>query len=409
MRNVSKKSYLIVFIVSMFFLPSCSSIESYHALSIDDEIQSDESAISYSLPKNTVTAVLTQTDGKYELTLSKNTTADDDLQFHAKYDRNIFYHDKIALQTTSDGFLETISNQTIDKTPDITEKISKIFLTTLGKSPFSGSLRTLPSTGLENSNTIFTYEFDPFIANDLTTINKFLQRKPGYCIAIFDNNRNPLPGSCLPQNGRIHLVVGSENSNTKYTKVGKKPFSGVFHRRKRQYYVVVFKRKLSRWEILLGVRESFFNASPVEKVALGRGAFIDQKQTLTFSDGVLTKYDIDKPSEMLGFVGTLSIIVNAAIQIPGLQTQALTNENTNFENRLNAREKRLDLKEKELALKEREQNFRSLNRQQILDIPKSSELRNETILELKKIHDRNCEDAGGNKQFCEDEWKKRIN
>lgn len=74
------------------------------------------------------------------------------------------------------------------------------------------------------------------------------------------------------------------------------------------------------------------NRSPVTVMHLTRAAFIEQDMQLSFTNGVLTKVSVDKPSQLKSFFDSLLDPVRAVASIPGELFKVRIEKNTNAVN-----------------------------------------------------------------------------
>jgi hypothetical protein len=183
-------------------------------------------------------------------------------------------------------------------------------------------------------------QLDPFDADDFTGQNAILHAH-GFCFAVFDRKDRPLPGSCT---GKGTLGGGDGNRDADVT--AKYSGSGFFYRRPVEHRVVIFRKSGRVWRPIWAGWQKFEQQGDLHEVRIDRGNFITLQADLDFDEGNLTKFTLNKPSELLGFMAIPATIVNTIIQIPGAQA------NAQKANELKSRE--LAAQERELQLRERE-------------------------------------------------------
>ncbi len=299
---------------------------------------------SYYLPKTILTATVTSGGNHRNITVGWEKVVDRDYFFKVNYERSAIHEDDLHVETTEKGFLGEVKAFSTDKTADIVEAGAKILMSSIGGTPFAGTVRSLPAGAMAETQLIVV-QFDPFDSRDFKLQNRMLSGF-GYCFAVYDRQDQPLPGSCNAAG------VPAANDSWREPVAQAKPFRGVgfFYRRASEYRVVIHRRGGKGWVPMWSGWHQFEQLGPMNELRIDRGAFIKHEATLNFTEGALTKYTMKKPSEVLGFMAIPSVIVNTVVQIPGLQVSAAENANSLRERELNAREKELQLRQRQLQL-----------------------------------------------------------
>ena len=344
-RGAFMRSFRVVSLLVAAAVAGCSPFSSDHEGLDPSMLGSDKHFQSYYVPKTLLTATITSTGKENTITLGWERIADRDYLFKVNYQRSIVHDDDLMIETEGKGFLSKGTANSKDRAADIVESAVKILMTNIGGTPFTGKLRSLPTAGLDEKH-VLTVQLDPFDPGDLDGNNRLL-REHGYCIAMRDRLDAMLPGSCGPGGGKGDgLAPAAGHRLVSWPQSGQ----GFFYRRPIEHKIVVYKRTGGRWSPIWAGSHRFEQQAELLEIKVDRGAFIEQKASLTFSEGVLANYTMNKPSELLGFMQIPTVIVNAVVQIPLLQVSAMESANTLKERELAAREQELKLRERELQM-----------------------------------------------------------
>lgn len=329
-------------------LAACSPFKSEHELLLPVDDRSKQHFQSYYIPKTLLTAKIFIVDGKQkDIELGWERIADRSYLFQVNYDRSVVHDDDLYVETNDKGFLTSVQANSVDKTADIVQAATNILLTTVGQ--FGGGasgVRSLPQGALGVTH-LLTVQLDPFDENDLGTSNRMLSAH-GYCISMFDRDDQPLPGSCEVWRQRHHSRI----ETVAYAHRGGKPEvgQGFFYRRPVEHKLIVHRRKGNHWVPIWSGMHRFEQQAEILEIKVDRGAFINLQATLTFDDGVLKKYTLNKPSELLGFMTIPTTVVNAIVQIPGLTVSAYEQKLTLRDRTAAARERELNIRQRELGI-----------------------------------------------------------
>lgn len=329
-------------VVAAFSAVACSPFKSEHELLLPVAERSNQHFQSYYIPKTLLTATITVTNGVKDIELGWERIADRSYLFQVNYDRSVVHDDDLYVETNSKGFLTSVQANSVDQTAEIVKAATNILLTTIGQTPRAG-VRSLPGGALGSAH-LLTVQLDPFDETDLGTRNRMLSAH-GYCISMFDRDDEPLPGSCQVWRQRNHARI----ETVAYVHRGGTPQVGYgfFYRRPVEHKIVVHRRKGHHWVPIWAGMHRFEQQAELLEIKVDRGAFISLQAKLEFDEGVLKKYTLNKPSELLGFMQIPTNVVNAVVQIPGLTVSS-------YEQKLNLRERTANAREKELKLRERE-------------------------------------------------------
>lgn len=393
-------------------LAACSPFASDHQSLGAEELASDSHFQSYYLPKTILTATVTTAGEGRDLTLGWESVVDRDYLFKVQYRQSIMHDDDLHIETTKKGFLASVQANSTDQTAAIVEAAVNIMMTSIGGKPFGGN-RTLPTDGLGTTH-LMTSQFDPFDPHDFGEKNRRLGNY-GYCLAVYDRINRVLPGSCMARTDESAI-----RHDPSFERIVSWPRSGqgFFYRRPIEHRVVVYQKKGHRWTPIWDGWHQFEQQAEILEIRVDRGSFIALQATLDFDEGVLKKYTMNKPSEMLGFMKIPTVIVNAVVQIPGLQIAAQ-------EDALNLRERALNSQEKALALQERQLSLRSAgvgpDGREVYEVPSGAtrtasvdaSVRN--LTEEKSSFLARCRDQLGDSgealspAECEDAWRRSRN
>ena len=320
-------------LVAVMLAAACAPFASVH----EDMLGADSRAThvqSYVLPRTLIDATV---DGQGRLGLKALKVGDHRHRYQIAYERSVTHHDDLNIQVSESGFLDIITANTNDKSAEIVKKISEIIVDA-AKGP---TLKALKDQSAVNA---LQAQLDPFEAEDFLYKNRMLYSE-GYCIAVFDRNSQLLPGSCKRfANGHRIRFAALQDTDYEPAVLGERE-AGFYYRRPVDHSVVVFRKDPSgRWTSLWAGIQQFEQQSELFEIEINRGAFINQQATLDFEAGIPTRFELNKPSELNGFMAIPATIVSTVIQLPGAQLTGNLN--------------RLELRNQELALQRKELEHR---------------------------------------------------
>lgn len=301
---------------------------------------------SYYVPKTLLSVEIKRAGNERTIQLAKESVPERAAHFKVHYNHSSMHSDDLVIETTPKGYLKQVKAHSRDETAAIVESLAKIIMTNIGGVPRTG-IRGFGPGGMR-PETVLTVQLDPFDPEDFEYKNKLMHRH-GYCLAVFDRNDELVPGSCYYQ-------VAKERGAPKWGQPIQialpREASGFFYRKPIHHKLIVFQRLQRRWRPIWAGWEAFENQAELLRIKVDRGAFITSEAQLDFDKGVLVKYSMKKPSEVLGFMSIPSIVVSTIVQIPGLQVGQLERQNDLREREIAAREKANQLRERELQLRQ---------------------------------------------------------
>jgi hypothetical protein len=285
------------------FLNGCSQrvIES----SAKDQPEPD--AVGYYLPKGLIHLVInpkagTQNPPDYEITFSVISVPDTEYLYTLTYLPKPTADDNINIQLGPNGLLKTITTTTIDKMPEIIQKIAALVPTVLKQSiPAAQASKLQLVKTIKNIDVIF----DPDNQDDLKTLGN-LKDAVGLVVDV-----KPL----------------SKDQKTYVQSVDSTSPHSVYYRLFVPYQVTVqFDSVTKEANPPSSTGVGYYNVSqilyvpnhhsPILSCDIKRTAFVTKTTTLTFTDGVLTGSAITKPSEVLGFMSIPLNVATAIVAVP---------------------------------------------------------------------------------------------
>ncbi|WP_421981438.1 hypothetical protein [Roseibium sp.] len=263
--------------------------------------------VAYHLPKSIVSLnVALDKDGK--VTIGKATekrVADPNAHYRLNLKQLPTANDQFTLAVGADGLLNSAKITNEDKTADIISSAASLF------SEAAKSFLTNRQDGARPSPT-FSVDlvFDPddprqvaYSADQLSAAsagNFYLALKTIEGDFLYRQNR-PIPGRRLSKTGENVSVA--------------RRCEGSFCFRTMRPIIVEIKTKgrtlVSRQTV------DVVNTKQVSSFDVRRAACVKKVTDLTFEDGVLTKADITKPSEILGCISIPATILKAIVGFPG--------------------------------------------------------------------------------------------
>ncbi len=256
------------------------------------------------------------------------------------------HEDKLILATTESGLLKTISGEKGDKTGQIIQDTAKLakeivkvftmFTMAVGKEMPEPVERTLPPCPefpnildqYENIRiTPFSIEFviDPTNSSEMTELNRQLCRlATKFIVLVNDDN-----------------FTGRTDQLSNFFPGDSKRIGGLLYRRSIPYTLEIRERQLSKlvkgeWHDVedenirlsqrlisspkKSVQVMLPNKSPIAMVSMETGWFITTKYDVGFQDGMLTKLDVQRPSELYSLI---QIPINIAKDIASIPSEIL--------------------------------------------------------------------------------------
>lgn len=254
------------------------------------------------------------------------------------------------------GLLQRIYSNSEDQSGAIAKTLANtVFTAVSGNSQFSTDRSSDGATPATPD--IFTAEYDPFDEADTALMNDGL-RYFGFCLVLEGANLShsarsideycdrPLHRSSRERAMREQADYSSYNDHVI------KEVRGILYRPRVAHVLYLFQKrnlKLSGgWELRASEAVHLENRSPILSVGVDRAFFASRKTNLVFDDGVLHDINIDKKSELAGFVEVPLYIAQGIAALPANIVQVRINANTSKTNLINAQSKLIDAKTQHL-------------------------------------------------------------
>ncbi|TDU63063.1 hypothetical protein EI77_04584 [Prosthecobacter fusiformis] len=275
----------------------------------------DGMGLHYFLPKALLTiegAPDDKSPGDFKVIVSRKMVADDRKEFHLRWKNNPFYHDKIStpIEVNEQCLLTSVQFDAEDKTAAILEDLTKttinVFKILGGGGPQLGD-----APGPMES---FSITFDPLDIAETRSAQSALKALIGGDINI-----------CPPAN-RIQSCIGDGMSghDGKFVAVDHASAQREAQDRGGVLYhppMAIELRFDFRPKANIIHRETVLVPNPdrIASFHFGRSAFVKRSTSLTLSNGMPTKFSLDRPSPIQGFTGMLSSVTTIVGQaIPTL-------------------------------------------------------------------------------------------
>ena len=268
-------------IIAAFAMAGCATpILSSLAATSGVDYQS-KSMQYYALPKGFVDFELHQTSGNsYFMATSVRYEPDPQHLYYVNYHNNISTTDKVVAQTDVKGLLVSVQGKSKDEVPTIIAKLGELAQEVAKLSALRGDSTTLKMQVV----------LDPTNTASRDALNKRLN-------------------AVAPD---LRLEV-SEPSNIAGTECPQEVCNGGIKFRPALPYVLTLKLSDDIHDQAI---ITLPNKAPILAVDVKRAAFVEKDTQLTFESGMLTKVDINKPSEALGFIQIPIDIAKAIVGIP---------------------------------------------------------------------------------------------
>ena len=251
--------------------------------------------------------------------------------------------DTFIAQRSSNLLLQQLSSFADDKSKEIGRTLIRTLFVGLSRDPLFGSdpaKRSLIPSQLGDTKR-FEVEYDPFDEDQTAVVNDAL-REFGFCLVLehrgFQTQRRPANDYCdapLHRDKRErHILAASVDKPVDAPAVYTQ---GVFYRPRLPYNYLLFvktnRQAAGGWELRGTETVMFENATPVFSVAINRTFFAKRQTRLVFDSGVLRDVEIQKGSELFGFVQLPLQVAQSVAALPTSILQVRIDQ-TNNRNRL---------------------------------------------------------------------------
>ena len=275
-----------------------------------------------------------------ELTISTELIPDPECFYTLMYEGSSWAHDNVTVTLSKEGLLQRVQVTTEDKTPEIVVKIAEIAkeiikLTVLGPMPVP-KVKAVPETPKRFVDAVF----DPC---------KLLKKgKPGEgegeTVYYSPDIKIWLEGPAEPQS------YSKSFANQK----------GVYYRPLLPYTLTVKqtgKEKIDNVDqtITYVKNQTVFlpNFAPVLALDITGAALVKKTTNLAFTDGLLTSFNVEKPSEILAGLNILPNIIKAMLALPTEMIQLKIDYSKKYTEMINQQKE--ELKAKQALLEELQQ------------------------------------------------------
>lgn len=291
-RVRSRAAAAISVIASLFTIGCVGPLITSHKVVVPTEPGEFEKynldGASYFLPRGVVDITISRDkDGNHSMTVSNVTFLPDPNHFYRiDYNDSIFSTDVVTIQTTSTGLLLSVATKTTDEAGALVKKV--VELATEAAKAAVIALREPP--GLEPKPFKITLTIDPTDPKQKELVNKTLGSKGGN----LSFSVSPLSSILVDKTNKMKCL------------------SGICYRPAIPYLL-----KLSDSDTVVAQTLVLLpNDAIIASIDVNRRAFIANTTNITFSNGMLTKLELDKPSEAVGFMGIPIDVAKAIVSIP---------------------------------------------------------------------------------------------
>jgi hypothetical protein len=312
-------SIAMVTFMGALLLQGCAILESTH-VDLTTQESTDHAAesklfinkVAYFLPQGRLRLQMQSTGEKCEITVSEISVPDPKMLFFIDYKHSIFSNDskvKVGVDPKT-GLLTTIETVTEDKTSSIIVGVTQIARAVLGLPAPAGVLEAVPPRCQLDRT------FDPFSDKDFETVLSLIRTQDSgvKCLQLKSHEKTVREVCFDEATKKVGTVTGSPEKAVKSEGTslnGATP--GVFYRAALPYeFVVKFSDSVQPSTVVY-----LPNASPLLNIDISRAAFVENKYTITFENGMLKEISWVKPSEVQGFISIPIDIDRAVVAIPG--------------------------------------------------------------------------------------------
>jgi len=287
-----------------------------------------QNKIPYFLPTGRLRLQLAENKDTTECELAVNVIHVPDIKnlYFVEYNPSIFSNDTLVkIGIGKNGLLTTIETQTEDTSSKVLAKLVELGKTIALRlpSPTPAAERAVPCQ--------MDVTFDPLEIhkNEYQNLRDQIAKR----LQAFDREVTGFEIVPAHEPSRMPNWEGSRPTSVE----------GIVHRPLLPYF---FRLKTNDGLVSLAPQIVYLpNEAPYFTIDIKRRAFIENKYTLTFTDGILTEVSWVKPSEALGFVQLPIDIAKAIVAIPGEMLTVKVNNAKAEAEMLNAQKALLDARE----------------------------------------------------------------
>lgn len=291
-------------VAAMTVLAGCASgMVISHAVTKDNSLTPNRAY--YFLPRGYLNIELSSEKGKYALSIAVTYEPDPESLYEVELNESIFSDDSVVFEITQKGLLTYVSGKSKDQRGALIGKIAELAVE-IGKA--------VALDEEEVKRVLLKVSIDPTASADST--GKTEVEKVSARVSELTNGE---------------LAVGFtplEASKSIIDKKCSECTSGIRFRPLLPYGVTVTRngKAISSGIVLLP------NQAPIFSMTLARASFVEKETKITFLDGILTKYEITKPSQALGFIQIPIDIAKAIVSIPSSILQFKIDQTTQQKN-----------------------------------------------------------------------------
>jgi hypothetical protein len=278
-------------------------------------------------------------DVQYYITVTSTSIPDPTQQYILKYNKNVFFHDRVCVSTTANGLLSSVEIGTEDATPQILVTLAALLQTAGGIVPGGPAFGPGPPA----QKAFVRVTIDPFDLNSVARANLAIKQALKLSRAV------KLDTSFLRHLGG-NDIRSCQGQGVCFRTTVKMPFA-VLHQ--------ATDNSVKYETVSPTVYVDVVNLKYVGYMNLERAALVENLTGLGFQGGALTQVTMRRPSQALQAVKLPLAIADAILAVPGNllgrasgSATALNALNTETNNRTsieNATQTRLTAIEQELS------------------------------------------------------------
>ncbi|MEL6372302.1 MAG: hypothetical protein AAFR03_16485 [Pseudomonadota bacterium] len=287
----NSNTYKAIFFAAL--LPSCASQD---LLTSNRQLPSKPIYIPYSLPEGLLKVTFKRAEAGGDVSLEFGEVQyrpDPEYQFFLEYGHSSFSEDDISVQITDEGYLKSITAKTEDQTGEVVSKVIEL-ATEVAKAGIAiRSDQDLPPFS-------YTAFFDPTDAAEREEVKGVLG---AYGVDVKSIKTDKIAGT-------EPLKAGRPSDCTR----------GACFRPAQPHKVTIkYANKLTGSTVTEYTKKALVtlpNDAPVLSVRLDRYAFVEAETKVSFNNGMLTKVELKKPSEAVGFMEIPIDVAKSIVSIP---------------------------------------------------------------------------------------------
>jgi hypothetical protein len=295
---------------------------------------------AYHLPRRLVTATVSGTEQRYDISVNSNKLIADKETFCLDFLFSGVSDDRIGVQREGNLLLKRVTTSLDDRSKYIATASIQAAGDLVAFSQAQSLAREAREAKVAPNFNLPVISFDPFDRQDVERTNVDL-RPYGYCIYLDGTDDPYVPSWSNTNLCRLltpSLPNGQESNSVLSMRQGRElQRHGIIYQPELSHRLVIMRKAdpgstREQWQMAATEYVTMPNKAPLFALGVNRALFVNAKTDVTFDRGLITNISVVRPSELNALVDIPVYAAQVALSIPAT-TLAI------FENQANNREK----------------------------------------------------------------------